>query len=527
MHFDASATELETWLCDGQELALIDVREPGQIGEGHILFSVPVPYSVLELRLPKVVPNRSVRLVLCDAGDGVAVRAAGRAASMGYRNVFVLAGGVDAWAALGRTLFKGVNVPSKVFGELVEHAYDTPYLTAEDLSARKAAGERMVILDGRPAGEYRRMTIPGALNCPNGELALRVGSLAPDQEVPIVVNCAGRTRSIIGAQTLRELGLANPVYALKDGTQGWMLAGFDLATNNEPRTAPAETEIAQRREMVETRARASGVGPASPADVASWVAEAARTTFLLDIRTIEERMADPADVSSALSDAGVQHAPGGQLIQATDQWVGVRNARLVVMDGDDVRASVVATWLSRLGFEVHVLTGGVGALAEAGISGAAPEPSLPVLQTVAVQDVEGHLQGGSVLLDLRSSADFREGHVPGATWAVRPRLGDECAGRNCLLVADKVEVAQLAAMDLVEAGAASVRVVDGGMEAWRAAGLPVEASADLPSDDDRIDFLFFVHDRHEGNLDASRAYLAWETGLIAQLDPRELAQFKV
>lgn len=180
-----------------------------------------------------------------------------------------------------------------------------------------------------------------------------------------------------------------------------------------------------------------------------------------------------------------------------------------------------------LGFEVHVLTGGVGALAEAGISGAAPEPSLPVLQTVAVQDVEGHLQGGSVLLDLRSSADFREGHVPGATWAVRPRLGDECAGRNCLLVADKVEVAQLAAMDLVEAGAASVRVVDGGMVAWRGAELPVEASTDLPSDDDRIDFLFFVHDRHEGNLDASRAYLAWETGLIAQLDPRELAQFKV
>jgi len=61
----------------------------------------------------------------------------------------------------------------------------------------------------------------------------------------------------------------------------------------------------------------------------------------------------------------------------------------------------------------------------------------------------------------------------------------------------------------------------GGAEAWKAAGLPVVASAATPADADCIDYLFFVHDRHDGNLEAARGYLAWETGLMAQMDAQE------
>ncbi|WP_459655385.1 rhodanese-like domain-containing protein, partial [Achromobacter xylosoxidans] len=56
----------------------------------------------------------------------------------------------------------------------------------------------------------------------------RAHGLAPDPKTTIVVNCAGRTRSIIGAQTLINLGVPNPVYALENGTQGWYLADFEL-----------------------------------------------------------------------------------------------------------------------------------------------------------------------------------------------------------------------------------------------------------------------------------------------------------
>ena len=92
----------------------------------------------------------------------------------------------------------------------------------------RESGEDMVIVDGRTVAEFQKMNIPGGICCPNGELALRIGELVPDPKTKIVVNCAGRTRSIIGAQTLIDFGVPNPIVALENGTQGWFLAGLKL-----------------------------------------------------------------------------------------------------------------------------------------------------------------------------------------------------------------------------------------------------------------------------------------------------------
>ena len=89
----------------------------------------------------------------------------------------------------------------------------------------------------------------------------------------------------------------------------------------------------------------------------------------------------------------------------------------------------------------------------------------------------------------------------------------------------KAAVAQLAAIDLHEAGWRDVRWVSPAL--WLAAGLPVVSTPDLPSDAEAIDYLFFVHDRHDGNLEAAQRYLDWETGLIAQCAPDELAVFRL
>jgi len=247
------AATLRGWLNDGQPLALFDVREHGQYGEGHPFFAVPLPYSRLELEVGQLAPRRAERIVLFDDGDvenPVASHAARRLADLGYLNVTVLDGGAPAWAAAGYTLFKGVNVPSKTFGELVEHIQHTPRLSADDLVARRAAGESFVLVDGRSEEEHRKMTVPGALSCPNGDLALRLPALLPNPNTPVVVHCAGRTRSIIGAQTLLNLGLPNPVLALENGTQGWYLAGHALEHGSDRFTVavPSAPVLAAARE---------------------------------------------------------------------------------------------------------------------------------------------------------------------------------------------------------------------------------------------------------------------------------------
>jgi len=522
-----TAQALRETLHGSGEIGLLDVREPGQMAEGHILFSVPLPYSRFELGLADLAPNRDAPLVLCDAGDGVATRAARRAEALGHSDVAVLEGGVRSWSAAGRELFDGVNVPSKVFGEMVEHAAGTPRLSAAEVARRRAAGERMVIVDGRPPDEFRRMNVPGAVCCPNGELALRIDRIAPDPETTIVVNCAGRTRSIIGAQTLIDLGLPNPIYALENGTQGWTLAGLELEHGHEGALpTPAEDPTA-RRGAAEALAARAGAKRLDRRALRAWLIDRWRTLYLFDIRSDDELAADATDLAALRADHRVVHAPGGQLVQATDRWIGVRRARIVVLDTEGVRAPVIAAWLARLGHEAATVEGGLAALSDLPSRPTPVPPRIPSLPALDAHAVAARLRAdGTRIIDLRASADYRAGHIPGALWSVRPRIASAADAGPHVLVVDDRRAAELAAIDLRETGVTEIATLAGGFLAWRSGGMPIEASPDRPTDAERIDFVFHTHDRHEGNHAASQAYLDWEIGLIARLAEDERATFR-
>ncbi|MEG0447238.1 MAG: rhodanese-like domain-containing protein, partial [Comamonas sp.] len=349
-----TASQLKSWLHDGQEIAVLDVREHGQYGEAHLFYGTPLPYSRLEVDLPRLVPRKQVRVVVYDSGEvdteNVALRAAQRLRALGYTDVHVLEGGAKAWKVAGYVLFAGVNLPSKTFGELVEHAYGTPRITAQQLAAKQASGEPLVVLDGRPVSEFHKMNLPGALCCPNGELAYRIRSLVPDDSTPIVINCAGRTRSILGAQTLINLGIANPVYALENGTQGWFLADFPLEHGGSKRYAD-DSGSGALKSQAQQLAQRFDAPLVNAQTVSQWAADGERSLFLCDVRTPEE--------FEAGSLPGAQHTPGGQLVQAGDQFVGVRGARLVLFDSDGVRAAVIASWLRQMGQDASVLIDGV------------------------------------------------------------------------------------------------------------------------------------------------------------------------
>ena len=224
-----TASELKRMILDDRELALLDTREERRFAESHLFYASCCALSRLERLAPLLVPRRGARVVTCDAGAGEAARAAARLDRLGYTDVSVLEGGIAAWAAAGYVLFSGVNVPSKAFGEVVEHAFGTPSVSAEELRAMLDAGEDPVILDSRPSPEFTNFSIPGGRCCPGAELAYRVHDAAPSPETTVVVNCAGRTRSIIGAQSIINAGVPNRVVALRNGTMAWHLAGFDLA----------------------------------------------------------------------------------------------------------------------------------------------------------------------------------------------------------------------------------------------------------------------------------------------------------
>ncbi|MGC1441707.1 MAG: rhodanese-like domain-containing protein, partial [Burkholderiaceae bacterium] len=406
------ASRLKSLLLSSDELALVDVREQGVYSQAHLFFAVCVPLSHLEIRMPRLAPRQSVPMVVCDGGESnnaLAREAAACLQSMGYTQVQVLAGGPEQWRSAALEVYSGVNVPSKAFGEFVEHWNDTPRMPADEVQSMRDSGADMVILDSRPMDEFHRMSIPGGVDCPGAELVYRVHEMAPDPATTIVVNCAGRTRSIIGAQSLINAGIPNKVVALKDGTMGWELAGLEVVRgclDHAPVPSPQALALASSR--TSRIAERYGIRTVSESEVNTWLADDSRTTMLLDVRTEKEYVAGHFQ--------GAWHAPGGQLVQATDEYVATRNARIVLCDGaDGVRATMTGHWLVQLGWpEVFVLAG-----VPAGASTGHPDvvvDGLQVADTVSVADLKTRLASANppMLIDLASSLRYRAGHIDGA-----------------------------------------------------------------------------------------------------------------
>lgn len=490
----------------GGELAILDAREEGEFGASHLFWAVPCPLSRMELRVPGLLPGKAARVVCVDDGRGLAERLAGWLEGCGYGDVSVLGGGIAAWAAAGGVLFSGVNVPSKAFGEWVEHHFGTESVDAPDLAAWIAEGRDMVVLDSRTVEEFRRMSIPTGRSVPGGELAYRIGDLVPSPETLVVVNCAGRTRSIMGAESLRQAGVPNRVVALRNGTMGWELAGLTCDRGRPAAFVPGRpASVAVARGRAEAFAARSGVRVAGAAALAGFRGDAGRTLYLLDVR-------DPVEFAAGAV-PGSLNAPGGQLVQATDAWVGVRGARIVLLDDDGVRARMSAAWLRQMGHaDVFVAT-----LAEAaGVFGAVTAPGGPEVAMVA--PMVGEVPEGALVIDLARSIDFRDGHIPGALWGVRTRLDVHAAA---LAAAGEVVITSpdgvLAALAVDEAQALTrgrVRALAGGTRGWTGA---LARDRRVPSDAECIDFYLRAYDRNEGVEAAMRAYLAWEIDLVHEI----------
>ena len=505
------------------EIALLDVREEDPHAQAHPLFAANFPLSKLELDAYTRLPRRDVPIVLLDAGEGLAARAADRLTALGYTQVALLAGGLDGWIRAGGEVFRDVNVPSKAFGEFVEAQRHTPSLSAEAVETLLSDGDDVVVLDARRFDEYQTMNIPGSVSVPGAELVLRARALAPDPKTRVIVNCAGRTRSIIGAQSLVNAGLLNPVAALRNGTIGWTLAGQSLEHGSDRQFDPlagldADT-LAASRNAARALADRAGVGRTTLDEAARWATEAAHTVYRFDVRT-------PAEYERAHA-PGFQGAPGGQLVQETDAFAPVRGARVVLFDDDGVRANMTASWLAQMNIEVYVVDGAKPQelTASGAWRGAKPEPvPTPTVSAEELAALLAEASSSTVVIDVTASANHVKAHIPGAWWLVRSRLFNGVDDLRTLPDAKRYVVtcatsalAPFAAPEIAALTGKPVQVLEGGTSAWIRAGQPTE-SGDARLASPRIDRYRRPYEGTDNAREAMNAYLEWEYGLVAQLE---------
>ncbi|MBN9514207.1 MAG: hypothetical protein J0H97_12450 [Alphaproteobacteria bacterium] len=533
-----SVQQVKAMLQSGEVFAFFDVREEGEFStQGHPLFATPLPLSRLEPRALALLPDPGTRIVLMDSGDdaqdpqwaGRANRAAAKLSQLGYTNLSVVKGGLKAWRDAGYEVFTGVNVPSKAFGEVVEHENDTPRIDAADLQKLVDAKTDLVILDSRPMPEFNNMSIPGGVDCPGAELVYRVKDFAPNPETLVVVNCAGRTRSIIGAQSLINAGLPNKVIALKNGTMGWHLAGLKVARGETKSFGPQGPEAAKFAQAAAANiAKRMSVKKIDKAGLDKLGAKGG-PLYRLDVR-------DPAEYAQGHL-KGFRHAAGGQVVQATDQYVGARNATIVLHDNDGVRATMTAHWLMQMGWAETYVLDHKPAASELTTEAEPRFPAgfaLPKAETVAAADLHKQL-ASTLVIDLDTSLKYRDGHVPGAWFAVRAGLGrsipemlkKQAGVTRIVLVSSDAEIATLAAPEAAAAaGDLPVAILAGGFRAWRDAKLAVETGhvrmADPPTD-----VWYRPYDFKEDVEAAMRQYLDWEVDLVPQVVRDGDARFSV
>ncbi|MGI9615890.1 MAG: rhodanese-like domain-containing protein [Acidimicrobiales bacterium] len=521
-------------LTDGAEFALLDAREEGVFSDRHLFHAACVPLSQVEMVIDAVVPRRSTQIIWCDddgASEGLASKAAARATDLGWTDCHILEGGIDAWAANGGEVYSGVNVPSKAFGEIVEQTYGTPHISADDLKSLldgqfTAAVPAVTVLDSRPMGEFRRRSIPTGVDCPGAELVHRVKEVVTDPDTLVVVNCAGRTRSIIGAQSLINAGVENRVVALENGTMGWELAGYETASGEEAHAPdPSPDALAWAAGAATGVGERFGVRQIDVETLASWQTDADRTTYLLDVRTDDEF--ENGHIP------GSRHAPGGQLVQATDEYVATRNARIVLVDADGVRAMMTASWLRQLGWnDAVVLAGGLeafvtasgGALAKG--TTARSSVARASVQTIRPPALKEQLDAGEdvTVIDVGTSVKYRmRGHIPGSWWAIRSRMAEARAaiGDSARIVLTSTDgtLAKLSVADAAEHWPdADIAALAAGNKGWRHAGFDMEPGFDrATTEPDDVWYKPYDHDEAVVR-QHMEDYLTWEVALVEQVE---------
>ena len=519
---EISAFELHQLLLEEANVVILDPREEGLFSlSPHIFQSINLPLSRIEWRLNYVLPKKNINIVVASDDEHLNDRTIKRLQEIGYLQLKKLKGGLDEWANQGYLLYTGFNTPSKAFGEFIEHEFNTPSISPEELNEWMRQGKDILLVDSRTPEEHNRGTIPSSLSIPGAELALRLPEMISNPDTTIIVNCAGRTRSIIGAQSLRNIKIKNKVMALRNGTMGWKLAGFEVEKNSQkftPDLNPTSGNLNLNKEILEKY----HIKTADWECYQNWISSDDPTmTYLFDVRMRNEY--------NERHPKGAIYSPGGQLIQATDTFIASKSARILLYDDHLIRSAITGSWLKQMGYkEVFQLdptdrkiefTVGVELIS-------IHEVKVDEIPKISVETLFSSRNSYTVI-DLSYGKNYVERHIDGAYWCVRSRLCDILervdSTKPIVLTSDEPLLANFAGQEIKNKFPNQIFLLDGGNSAWFSAGYPSgKGDNNILTE---INDSFVKPFEAKNQVESMKQYLSWEIGLTEKVKNDETIKF--
>jgi len=491
----------------GRPFALIDSRERRDHVDGHWFGSTNIPLSGLTRRITSLIPDRDFPVHLLDWQDKASAVAASCLMQLGYSAVTRCS--TSHPGVFGAGFVKGEYVWSKAFGEVLAHGCGLPEVTPSDYLDNHPDAR---LFDVRPTAEYRAFTIPGSQSLPNSLLLANLDALRQTGQMTLL-HCAGRTRSIIGACTLKAAGYDGPFAIFRGGTQAWQLDGlereFDASTvfATETGDASASRSFLDRCGIPYRFLHDAEIEP---------LATANQDSLMFDVSDDAAR--------GATRRHGIIAVSGTNLIQQTDQFIARYHVPVILIDhGSGSRAAFAAYWLRAMGFVVQVIV-----MEDCARLQTIDETATAMPQTdwseVTLAQLLAHRSRKGAIFDFRSSPAFRKAHLKGSHWHnIGAALSDDTppdtsTGPNMIIGHDLAHACQTATI-LAEHGWQICGVI-----AWQL--VDADPAEILPGDPgDPVDESTLFAGRHHGNLQDSRDYLAWEEELPEQIDAPILQQW--
>jgi rhodanese-related sulfurtransferase len=524
MMSEISAFDLHQMLLKEENIVVLDPREEGLFSlSPHIFQSINLPYSRIEWRLFDILPKKKTRIIVASNDNSLDQKTINKLNEYGYTNTQKLKGGLQDWQKQGFYVYTGFNTPSKAFGEFIESQYHTPSISPEQLNEWLQQKKDIFIVDSRTPEEHVRGTIPGSTSVPGAELALRLPKMITNSQTTIIVNCAGRTRSIIGTQSLRNINIPNNVYALRNGTMGWKLAGFEIEKNSKKVTPTLDFKSKFPDDDLNNKILDKyGIATISWDSYKKFLFDDDDlATYLFDVRMLNEyHVGHPR---------GATYAPGGQLIQATDTFIANKSSRVILFDNFLIRSAITGSWLKQMGYKnVYQLNPDDKSIEFT--SEQSPsfinQFSCNELCEISAENLFKS-RNSYLVIDLSYSKKFIQRHIDNAYWCVRSRLF-EClsqlnSSKPIVLTSDEPVMIYLAGKEIKKLLSNEIYFLKGGNKSW--------FDANYPTSEGEINLLTEINDSFIKPFEAKnqnssmKQYLEWEVGLVEKVSNDKTINF--